>query len=424
MAFGSQQSCDSAETLTISDNSPSGLGEAGRNTPTIRQLIDERSARIRANRLALAAETDRETVTLSDNSPRKAGHPGEEGSRRQTQPTPPDADVFERIIGQSTGLRQDFPKLIPSKPYCADHLADGLQIRRKAIALQRRHLQLNGPASFQWMTHDIDRPGAYFAHDDANLPPPNVIMVNPDNGYAHAAYLMASPVARHNAARIEPLRYYASCERGVGRRLEADRCYTGLIAKNPVHTDWQVEWRREEPYTLHEIEGHLFERDMRPDPSIETTFGAGRNVTVFDELRAIAYREVRQFKWCGDNFDAWRDRCVKLALGLNMQFPRALKISEVRAIAKSVAKWTWRHFSVEKFIARQSHLGKRGMASRWAGHVSAQSLKPWESMGISRATYYRRIRERQVDEASTTTTKLAPTIGNPLRRQSSPVPPG
>ena len=31
---------------------------------------------------------------------------------------------------------------------------------------------------------------------------------------------------------------------------------------------------------------------------------------------------------------------------LNQQFPRALKLSEVRAIAKSVAKWTWRKFSV------------------------------------------------------------------------------
>ena len=318
------------------------------------------------------------------------GTRGRGGGRHRSKPV---LSIAEIIGIGSTGLRQDFPNLIPSRPYCADDLSDGLQIRSKPHALRKRHLQLNGPSSFQWMPHDIDRSGAYFAHDEANLPPPNVIMVNPENGHAHAAYLMESPVARHNMARLEPLRFYAACERGVARRLDADRCYTGLIAKNPIHKDWRTEWRRERPYTLAEIESHLFERDMRPDPTPETTFGAGRNVTVFDELRHIAYREVRAFKRDGAGFDQWFDRCIKLAMALNMQFPRAMKISEVRAIAKSVAKWTWRHFSVEKFIARQSHLGKLSAAKRWAGHVSLSKLQPWKTMGISRASYFRRKKE-------------------------------
>jgi len=346
----------------------------------------------------------RETVPLSDNSPLKEALAGGGGNGQQQRP---DVNTARR----HSGLRQDFPNLVPNKPYCADNLADGLQIRKKAVALQRRHLQLNGPASFQWMAHDIDRPGAYFAHGDANLPPPNIIMVNPDNGHAHTAYLMASPIARHNFARVEPLRFYAACERGVGRRLEADRLYTGLITKNPMHDHWRVEWRRNEPYTLAEIEGNLFERDMRPDLTPKTTFGAGRNVTVFDELRAIAYREVRAFKRDGARFEAWLDRCVKIALGLNMQFPSVMKLSECRAIAKSVAKWTWRYFSVEKFIARQTHLSRRAHALRW-GNDSAEKLQPWKAIGISRATYYRRKREQQ--------SRLTPVAGNPSRRQSSP----
>ena len=87
---------------------------------------------------------------------------------------------------------------------------------------------------------------------------------------------------------------------------------------------------------------------MRPDATVETTFGAGRNCSVFDELRKIAYREVLGFKRSG-NLDTFRDRLERVALGINLQFPEALKLSEVRAIARSVARWTWRHFSHEKF---------------------------------------------------------------------------
>lgn len=249
---------------------------------------------------------------------------------------------------------------------------------------------MNGPAAFQWMIHDIDRAGAALAHKDAYLPEPNVIALNPGNGHAHTAYLLETPVTRHSASRVAPLRFYAAVERGVGRRLGADRHYVGLIAKNPLHKDWRVEWRREVPYTLPELADWLFKRDMEPDIELERACGAGRNVTVFDELRTIAHSEVREFKRNGSDFSNWLARCERLALGLNRQFPRQMALTEVRAIAKSVAKWTWKHFSVERFRQRQSHLGKKGMASRWAGHVAASTTKPWEAMGMSKATYYRR----------------------------------
>ena len=315
------------------------------------------------------------TLTLSDNSPWTPGS-----------------------YPQFNDLRRSFPNLIPRKPYCADNLEDGLRIRSTTSALERRHIQLNGPASFQWMVHDIDRPDAYFAHDDAILPPPNVIMMNLANGHAHAAYLLASPVARHRAARLAPLRFYAAVERGVGRRLGADRHYGGLIAKNPMHRCWRTEWRRAQPYTLVELEGHLFERDMRPDPTIATTLGAGRNVTVFDELRQRAYREIRRFKNENEEFPAWVARCEELALATNLQFPGPLRPAEVRAIAKSVAKWTWKHFSLEAFQARQSRLGKRGMAKRWEGHVALSRSEPWKAMDIGRSTFYRR-RKKSIDRS-------------------------
>ena len=128
-----------------------------------------------------------------------------------------------------------FAELIPPKPYCCDYPEHGLKIRTHAAALKRRHIQFNGPNTFSWMLHDIDRSDAYFAHADACLPPPNIIALNPENGHGHSAILLATPVARHSASRLAPLRFFADVERGFARRLGADRRYTGLIAKNPLH---------------------------------------------------------------------------------------------------------------------------------------------------------------------------------------------
>ena len=152
-----------------------------------------------------------------------------------------------------------------------------------------------------------------------------------------------------------------------------------------MHGDWDVEWRRDEPYTLDELADWLRYEDMRPDPSVETTFGAGRNVTVFDELRQIAYREVLSFKR-GGSMATWLDRCLHVATGINQQFPAAASIlRRFRSVVRSVARWTWRHFSEQALSQRQSWRGKRGNAKRWEGHQ-----KPWLLLGLSERTYHRR----------------------------------
>jgi len=52
---------------------------------------------------------------------------------------------------------------------------------------------------------------------------------------------------------------------------------------------------------------------------------------------------------------AFRGRLEIVALGINMQFPEALKLTEVRAIAKSVSSWTWSRFTAENFSQMQRH---------------------------------------------------------------------
>ena len=76
----------------------------------------------------------------------------------------------------SPDLARNFPEssYIALKPDCADDPTHGLLIRKRSVALTMRHIQFNGPSSFQWMCHDIDRADAYYAHRDAVLPVPNV----------------------------------------------------------------------------------------------------------------------------------------------------------------------------------------------------------------------------------------------------------
>jgi len=137
---------------------------------------------------------------------------------------------------------------------------------------------------------------------------------------------------------------------------------------------------------LAELDDWLFKADKKPDPTPSTTLGLGRNCTIFDQLRQVAYREVRSFKRQHLSPDQFLNQLLQLALTLNSQFLMPLSYAEIRGISKSVAKWTWKHFSEERFCARQRAV----ISIRWKGHISAEETKPWEEDGVSRATWFRR----------------------------------
>ena len=76
-----------------------------------------------------------------------------------------------------------------------------------------------------------------------------------------------------------------------------------------------------------------------------------------------------------------------------MMFLEPLPYSEIKATAKSIAKYCWKRdaYHYSEFIYRQALKGSKGgkISKRKAVPTSEQSLKPWEELGISRATYYR-----------------------------------
>jgi hypothetical protein len=153
------------------------------------------------------------------------------------------------------------------------------------------------------MIFDIDRPNSVFAWEDANLPAPAWVATNPKNGHSHIAYGVAVPVARTDLARAAPLKFAAAIEWAYRDKLDADRGYSGLITKNPLHEHWLV-------YTP-TVDGGVYDlADLaeyvklpKRIPKRDQEVGIGRNVCMFDTLRQWSYSEVRQY-WRPNGFNS------------------------------------------------------------------------------------------------------------------------
>lgn len=276
-----------------------------------------------------------------------------------------------------------FQARLPRRPYCANDLTCGLVVRPTATALQFRHLQPNAPLEVAWLIFDLDYQGAAYAWEKVGLPPPTLTVINPANAHAHLFYGLVTPVAMSDAARDAPIRYAAAVQQAFLAKLRADPGYAGLIAKNPFHEAWRTLWVQR----LYEL-GELAEYVELPKRRAQReTLGLGRNCTLFDELRAWSYQWIREYKRNGAMLEHWQRAVLGQAEKLNA-FTPPLSFSEVKAVSKSVARWTWRQFSDEKFSAIQSARGKRG------GRPVTRTAEgePWTAQGISRATYYRRLK--------------------------------
>ena len=90
-------------------------------------------------------------------------------------------------------------------------------------------------------------------------------------------------------------------------------------------------------------------------------YGLGRNCTLFEKLRTWAYRAIRQ-GW--PEYERWHEAVLTRAQAYN-DFEAPLPDSEVRATAKSVARYTHRNFSPANFSAVQAQRGgKKGEKAR------------------------------------------------------------
>ena len=254
---------------------------------------------------------------------------------------------------------------LPTRPYCSDNLSQGIYPRLQRIAVTKRYIQLNPPQQQYWLVFDIDRPNSAFAWEDANLPPPFAVVVNESNTHCHIVYALTSPVCTSDLAHEKPLRYLAAIQYAYTERLQADVNYSGLIAKNPFSQNhWHVfPCAISVKYSLSELAewvdlANASKRTLRGSEAV----ALGRNCALFDSLRHYAYKSIRKYR--KGKVDVWRAYILDKANEQNV-FSEPLPASEVKAIAKSVANWVWKHmrYDTEAFKQRQSERGKKGNAA-------------------------------------------------------------
>lgn len=88
-------------------------------------------------------------------------------------------------------------------------------------------------------------------------------------------------------------------------------------------------------------------------------------MTVFDFVRTWAYKKVREYKGQQGGFVHWQKAVYDRCMARNADFGCPMDSREAYHIAKSVAKWTWSRFDIEKSDAKFSKLQAFRVGKRW-----------------------------------------------------------
>ena len=245
------------------------------------------------------------------------------------------------------------PDLFPKKPYCTDDLSSGLVIRPRPIALAKKYIQIND-LMIKALVLDLDYAAAGTSWIEAGIARPSWICMNKKNGHAHLAWILKSPIPKTPTARQSPIRYFSAIEYNIGRILNADPGYAGLVTKNPLHNSWRTIFHGSLAYSLDQLAAGL---DLEEKPKIVS--GTGRNVTAFDTVRKWAYSAVRSY-WKPDGFKDWSKAVESQVRAVNGTFSVPLPESEIRSLTRSITKWVWNHCTPGGFNEEQSRRGRKG----------------------------------------------------------------
>ena len=245
---------------------------------------------------------------------------------------------------------QRFVELLPNKPYCSDDLINGLLIRPRQRAITYRYIQPNPPHMQHWLVFDIDYDAMQVATvwpwESAKVPEPNIVSYNRDNGHCHLYYAIES-VCTSPDAKPKPLHYLAAIQRAYTNVLKADRSYTGLIAKNPLHAHWFNIENHTAVFSLGDLAKHVELESKRWDrrrAANDDHVALGRNCALFHRLRYWAYDHVNDYRNGSSTYNQWMSEVLAKCEGYN-DFSEPLPYGEVKSTARSVGKWVWKHYT-------------------------------------------------------------------------------
>jgi hypothetical protein len=281
---------------------------------------------------------------------------------------------------------------LPRKPYCSeDPRRFGVRPLQRDIAARCPYIQPNAPSRITYIALDVDKQGAAFVADDAGLPWPTFAVINPKTTHAHLLYELSAPVYPGRSDKAD--RFLNAVRGGLTEALGADSAYRGLLVQNPLHCRWR-QLRTENKFALEYLAAAI-PTELLQAPKIASMPRRldvrGRNDDLFDTARYLAYREVRAAR----SQDELRDWVLYQCRAHNSVYSPPLSDSEVRATARSITKWVWRH---RDSIGSRRHRGVLGLEpiGYEQGEMRQGAVKIYQRAG---ATYSRARRTLTVNAA-------------------------
>lgn len=259
--------------------------------------------------------------------------------------------------GMLSQQQLDLFQSLPKRPYCMDEKPGYMLIRSKAIAIKKPYLQINSPTTTIYFVFDDDKEDSALSWFDSNLPAPYWTTQNPDNGHCHHCYKLEIPLHTSEFSSIKAIKYAQAVYYAYALKMGADLSYSQLITKNPLHPQWRTTYWTKQAYSLDYL-ADFVDLPKKLPKKLEVV-GLGRNVTMFEKGRHWAYKAIRDYMHHSSSHD-W-ERAVKTHMeAINSSFEVPLPYSEVKATAKSIAKWVWQRFSYGEFSAIQAKRGAKG----------------------------------------------------------------
>ncbi|WP_337819487.1 replication initiation protein [Pseudonocardia sp. Ae707_Ps2] len=225
-------------------------------------------------------------------------------------------------------------------PLAADAFDDGVWRQTRAAAMTRQHVELHPKHVWGLIGVDVDHPDAVLRMVSTvdNHPPPNVIIENPVNGHAHAAWAITTPINLTNYGSRRSVRYGLSIEEALRRAVGGDPHYPARLIKNPFHPRWMTHFIHDNTSTLDRLGGILTPAGHMPgrgwhNQRRRTPVGHSRNETLFHGVRHFAYREMRHHWGDADGYRAAIAREVAIR---NADFDTPLGVTELGHISTSI----------------------------------------------------------------------------------------
>lgn len=243
-------------------------------------------------------------------------------------------------LGLSINVESQFYNGLPKMAAVCNNFSDGVEVKHRKMAVNFSNIEHKPKQLIRSLCFDIDSNNALYQWHDNNCLEPNWIAVNPNNGHAHYGYLIKDPVSNGLKSRIKPIVFVDAIERGMTVKTGGDLAYSGFMTKNPMHEKWDVYTGEEHAYTLNDLADNVKLIWKAKKDQAEDLSELGRNSTLFEQCRFWGYRNAERYKQTS-NYESFHRAVKSVCDHHNMQFSTLLPESEVKAVAKSIAQYSF-----------------------------------------------------------------------------------